>query len=64
LAQRLLFEEHWIQRLCEGTFCHSYAARSVSLRVDVDEQHALLRDREACSEIHRGGCFSNATFLV
>jgi hypothetical protein len=34
------------------------------LRVDVDEQHALLCDRKACSEIDSGGGLSHATFLV
>jgi hypothetical protein len=34
------------------------------LRVDVDEQNALLCDRKARSEIDSGGGLSDATFLV
>ena len=40
------------------------AAGEVGLRVDVDEQDALLRQREGGREVDGGGGFADAAFLV
>ena len=40
------------------------AARQVALRIDVDEQHALLGQRQRRGQIDGGRGFADAAFLV
>ena len=40
------------------------AAREVALRIDVDEQDALVGERERGGEVDGGGGFADAALLV
>ena len=42
----------------------SDAAREVALRIDVDEQDALVRERQRRGEVDGGGGFADAALLV
>lgn len=54
--------------MIEGAPCRVFfepqTARSVALRIAIDEEGALLRRSERSGKIHCRGRFSNATLLV
>ena len=45
-------------------FLHPHAARRIGLRIQVEQEHALARGREARRQIHRRGGFADSTLLV
>ena len=47
-----------------GLALQAEAAGEVGLRIEVDEQHALLGHGEGRGEVDGGGGFADATFLV
>ena len=57
-------DQHLVHRHRQAALVHARAHGGVALRVQIDHQHALANFGQTSGQIHRGGGFTNATFLV
>src|SRR5687768_3147496 len=57
--------ERFVDRSAGGGLAfESHAAREVSLRVEIDEEDALVRERQGCGEVDCRGGLADSALLV
>ena len=59
-----LAEEHVVRGVFEAASLDAHAARSISLRIAIDEQRSALSDGEARGEVYGSGRLPDAALLV
>ena len=57
-------QQHVVHTVGELALVHVRAHRCVALRIHIHQQHALPQGRQSGCQVHAGGGFANAAFLV
>ncbi len=64
IGQSALADNRVVYRAADALAGDAHAARRVPLRIAVDEQRPLLRDRKARGEVYGGGRFTDSALLI